>query len=91
LNSWDAVVSSLGSGLSPFREVSLLTVATGAPVTAMTRNGVRRLVCMSALGVGDSQPWPRAAAFRGVVAFAAMLVQALKAARSDPMVAIRCD
>ena len=38
------------SGLSPFREVSLLTVATGALVTAMTRNGVRRLVCVSALG-----------------------------------------
>ena len=37
------------SGLSPFREVSLLTVATGALVTAMTRNGVRRLVCVSAL------------------------------------------
>jgi hypothetical protein len=44
LNGCDAVVSSLGTGLSPFREVSLLTVATGALVTAMTRNGVRRLV-----------------------------------------------
>jgi ABC-type antimicrobial peptide transport system permease subunit len=32
-----------------------------------------------------------AAAFLGVVAFAAMLAPALKAARSDPMVAIRCD
>jgi putative ABC transport system permease protein len=31
------------------------------------------------------------AALLGVVAFAAMLVPALKAARSDPMVAIRCD
>jgi hypothetical protein len=50
-----AVVSSLGTGVSPFREVSLLTVATGALVTAMTRNGVRRLVCISALGVGDSR------------------------------------
>lgn len=54
LNGCDAVVSSLGTGLS-FREVSLLTVATGALVTAMTRNGVRRLVCISALGVGDSR------------------------------------
>ena len=44
-----------GTGLSPFREVSLLTVATGALVTAMTHNGVRRLVCISALGVGDSR------------------------------------
>jgi uncharacterized protein YbjT (DUF2867 family) len=54
LNGCDAVVSSLGTGLSPFREVNLLTVATRALITAMTRNGVRRLVCVSALGVGDS-------------------------------------
>src|SRR5437870_13617181 len=45
----------LGTDLSPFREVSLLTVATDALVTEMTRNGVRRLVCISALGVGDSR------------------------------------
>ncbi len=55
MNGWDAVVSSLGTGLSPFREVSLLTVATRVRVTAMTRNGVRRLVCITALGVGDSR------------------------------------
>jgi hypothetical protein len=55
LNSCDAVVSSLGTGLSPFREVRLLTSQQGALVTAMTRNGVRRLVCISALGVGDSR------------------------------------
>ena len=55
MNGCDAVVSSLGTGLSPLREVSLLTVATGALVTAMTRNGVRHLVCISALGVGDSR------------------------------------
>ncbi len=55
LNGCDAVVSSLGTGPSPFREVSLLTVAIGALVTAMTRNGVRRLVCISVLGVGDSR------------------------------------
>ena len=55
LNGCGGVVNSLGTGLSPFREVSLLTVATGALVTAMTRNGVRRLVCISALG-GRGQP-----------------------------------
>jgi hypothetical protein len=31
LNGCDAVVSSLDTGLSPFRQVSLLTVATRAP------------------------------------------------------------
>ncbi len=54
LNGCDAVVSSLGTGMG-FSEVSLLTVATRALVTAMTRSGVRRLVCISALGVGDSK------------------------------------
>jgi uncharacterized protein YbjT (DUF2867 family) len=54
LNGCDGVVSSLGTGLSPFREVSLPTVATGALVTAMTRNGVRRLVCISAWGSGTA-------------------------------------
>ena len=55
LDGCDAVVSSLGTGLSPFREVSVLTEATRALVPAMTRSGVRRLVCISALGVGDSR------------------------------------
>ncbi|MCK1386988.1 SDR family oxidoreductase [Bradyrhizobium sp. 21] len=50
----DAVVSSLGTGMG-FREVDLLTVATRALVVAMTRTDVRRLICISALGVGDSR------------------------------------
>lgn len=50
----DAVVSALGTGMGR-RKVDLLTVATRALVAAMTRNGVRRLVCVSALGVGDSR------------------------------------
>ncbi|HZX69208.1 MAG TPA: SDR family oxidoreductase [Rhodanobacter sp.] len=55
LDGCDAVVSSLGTGLSPFNEVSLLTEATHALIPAMSRRGVRRLVCISALGVGDSR------------------------------------
>jgi uncharacterized protein YbjT (DUF2867 family) len=53
LDGCDAVISALGTGMG-FRKVDLLAVATRALVTAMTRNGVRRLVCVSALGVGDS-------------------------------------
>jgi putative NADH-flavin reductase len=54
LNGCDAVVSALGTGMG-LREVDLLTVATRALVAAMTRTGVRRLVCISAPGVGDSR------------------------------------
>ena len=51
----DAVVSSLGTGLSPFREVTLLSVATRALVAAMMRSGARRLVCITGVGAGDSR------------------------------------
>ena len=54
LDGCDAVVSALGTGVG-FSEVSLLTVATRALVSAMRYVGVRRLVCISALGVGDSR------------------------------------
>jgi uncharacterized protein YbjT (DUF2867 family) len=54
LDGCDAVVSALGTGMG-FRKVSLLTEATRALVSAMTRSGVHRLVCISALGVGDSR------------------------------------
>ncbi len=54
LNGCDAVVSALGTGMG-FRDVDLLTVATRALVAAMTRARVRRLICISALGVGDSR------------------------------------
>jgi uncharacterized protein YbjT (DUF2867 family) len=50
----DAVVSALGTGIG-FRKVSLLAEATRALISAMTPSGVRRLVCISALGVGDSR------------------------------------
>lgn len=55
LDGCDAVISSLGTGISPFNEVSLLTEATHALLRAMARSGVRRLVCISALGVADSR------------------------------------
>lgn len=54
MDGCDSVVSALGTGMG-HRKVDLLTVATRALVAAMTRNGVRRLVCISALGVGDSR------------------------------------
>jgi uncharacterized protein YbjT (DUF2867 family) len=55
LDGCDAVVSSLGTGLSPVGEVTLLTEATQALIPAMKRSGARRLICISALGVGDSR------------------------------------
>jgi len=55
LDGCDAVVSSLGTGVSLFSEVTLLTEATHALIPAMKRSGVRRLVCISALGVGNSR------------------------------------
>jgi len=54
MDGCDAVVSALGTGMGR-RKVDLLTVATCALIAAMTRNDVRRLVCISALGVGDSR------------------------------------
>lgn len=55
LEGCDAVVSSLGTGISPFREVTLLSVATQALVAAMGRCNVRRLVCITGMGAGDSR------------------------------------
>jgi len=54
LDGCDAVISALGTGMG-FRKVSLLTEATRALIVAMQRSGVRRLVCISALGVGNSR------------------------------------
>ena len=51
----DAVVSSLGTAMSPFREVSLLSTATRALVGVMVQQNVHRLVCITGLGAGDSR------------------------------------
>lgn len=51
----DAVISSLGTAMSPFREVTLLSTATRALVDVMAEQNVRRLVCITGLGAGDSR------------------------------------
>lgn len=51
----DAVVSSLGTALSPFREVTLLSAATQALVAAMKAEHVSRLVAITGIGAGDSR------------------------------------
>ena len=55
LGGCDAVVSALGTPISPFREVTLLSEATASLVAAMARQGVRRLVCITGMGAGDSR------------------------------------
>lgn len=51
----DGVISALGTKMSPFKEVTLLSVATKALVLAMTKQRVQRLVCITGLGAGDSR------------------------------------
>jgi uncharacterized protein YbjT (DUF2867 family) len=53
--SCDAVVSSLGSAMSPFREVTMLSMATRALVGVMVKPNIRRLVCITGIGAGDSR------------------------------------
>jgi putative NADH-flavin reductase len=48
-------ISALGTGMSPLKEVTLLSTATDALVGAMEREGVGRLVCITGLGAGDSR------------------------------------
>lgn len=54
LKGRDAVVSALGTPASPFREVTLLSSATRALVSAMKAEHVSRLVCITGTGAGDS-------------------------------------
>src|SRR5262249_15264090 len=49
LDGCDAVISALGTGISPFKEVTLLSKATEALIGAMRRRGVRRLVCITGM------------------------------------------
>ncbi|WP_421360480.1 NAD(P)-dependent oxidoreductase [Agrobacterium rosae] len=51
----DAVISSLGTAMSPFKEVTLLSTATRALVEVMEQQNIRRLICITGLGAGDSR------------------------------------
>jgi uncharacterized protein YbjT (DUF2867 family) len=55
LKGQDAVISALGTPASPFREVTLLSTATRALVSAMKAEHVSRLVCITGIGAGDSK------------------------------------
>jgi uncharacterized protein YbjT (DUF2867 family) len=50
----DAVIIGLGTPLSPFRKVTVLSRATAALIDVMRRLGVRRLVAITGVGAGDS-------------------------------------
>lgn len=54
LKGQDAVVSALGTPASPFKEVTLLSTATQALVTAMQEEHVSRLVAITGIGAGNS-------------------------------------
>jgi len=54
----DAVIQTLGVDFSPeiiFRGTRLFSVATRILVTAMEATGVRRLICVTGLGAGNSR------------------------------------
>ena len=50
-----AVISALGTGVSPFREMTFLSSATRALVSAMKAEQVPRLVAITGMGAGDSR------------------------------------
>jgi putative NADH-flavin reductase len=54
LQGREAVVSALGTPASPFREVTFLSTATRALVSAMKSEQVSRLVAVTGIGAGDS-------------------------------------
>ena len=57
----EAVLCSLGSAATgPFKEMTLLSEGTRNLITAMQAQGVRRLVCITGVGAGESKghgPW----------------------------------
>lgn len=61
LTDHEAVICSLGSAASgPFKKMTLLSKGTHNLVAAMQAQGVKRLVCITGVGAGDSKghgPW----------------------------------
>lgn len=55
LEGCDAVICALGTPMSPLREVTLLSEASTALVAAMRLEKIRRLVCITGVGAGDSK------------------------------------
>jgi len=55
LDGCDAVISALGTGIGPIKEITLLSQSTAALIAAMRRRGVPRLVCITGMGAGDSK------------------------------------
>ena len=57
----DAVVCSLGSGVTgPFKEMTMLSEGTRDVIAAMQEENVRRIVCITGIGAGESKghgPW----------------------------------
>ena len=52
----DAVANALGSKMSgPFKDVTLFSTSTRALIAAMEAEAVRRLVCVTGIGAGDSR------------------------------------
>ncbi len=51
----DAVISALGTAMSPFREVTLLSTATSPLIGVMEQQNIKRFVCITGLGAGDSR------------------------------------
>jgi len=53
----DVVIQTLGVGLGDlFRPVRLFSGATRALISAMRGQGVKRLICLTGFGAGDSRP-----------------------------------
>ena len=55
LEGCDAVISALGTPMSPFKEVTLLSAATTALIQGMKNRQVRRLICITGMGAGNSK------------------------------------